>query len=663
MREIKIIIHKILNEMFEHSNIKLTDEIANEVMKYETVEQLLMSGGISTDALDRAAFGFSESDIKTLQPKQLHVKWKEDWKNVQWEQEKSGLSKAQYAKKINLKEPIDVSYEKGKFFIEDGHHRVFAAATLKQPLNVNLEIKDNPIKKLGGGMGYDEFHKCVFNQVKNNKNISKETINETINKNPLKKTLDSNQAYALLDSTKAEGSTWAAGGCAILAFALNKLYDYPVYVLYDDVLKQADHFVVKTSRDTFIDYDGEQKNIIDNFKKREGITNKLILMPYGPGINTPGIVFDDKASEKLAQMIKGNSELIKESSSSEVKRLQKLLADKEKWFQYNGYGKPGHQYWKEKENEVKQIRQKLFDLTGDAYGISQADKDKKKIKPDGVDAAYNHPSEIPIDVYNWVSSNMSLLTSDATDAVRWSRIINTQDDSRYPRGKIMLYRAVDDVSYDEIRPGDWVTTDEKYAIQHNNKYFDGKGEIISMYVDGRDVLVSPTGNYEEAIYAPMALSGLLKKKIRENFILNEGELWRQGGMVLIKGAPLEDGSQRLFAATVVDTIELKPAQKAEQGILGVPGKSATNPVQMVILGNDFYRIKQDEFNLKAHKIDYRSDASLAKVLNFNKQKAAVVLNNNKTPFWWETLKFRDIATMFNQMGSQIMRAKNVNFYN
>lgn len=631
------------------------------------------------------------------------------------------------------------------------------------------------------------------------RDLIKKTISEVTNKISLKKILDSNQAYALLDSTKAGGSTWAAGGCAILAFALNKAYGYPVYVLYDENLKQADHFVVKTSRDTFIDYDGEQKNIVSNFVKREGIKNKLVLMPYGPGINTPGIVFDDKASEKLAQMIKSNglneefsnhkfntgdcdvyavslhriygyplyvmrgyfiepewggereedfedchimvklpngnffdsdgeqtkdemisraafmnkvykikilpidentalstfscsdqedyinriikyikkkdlsevenrheknnSELIKESSSPEVKRLQKLLADKEKWFQYNGYGKPGHQYWEEKENEVKQIRQKLFDLTGDAYGISQADKDKKKIKPDGVDAVYNHPSEIPIDVYNWVSSNMSLLTSDATDAVRWGRIINTQDDSRYPRGEIMLYRAVDDASYDEIRPGDWVTADEKYAIQHNNKYFDGKGEIISMYADGRDVLVSPTGNYEEAIYAPMELSGPLKKKIRESYVLNEGEIWRQGGMVLIKGAPLEDGSQRLFTATVVDTIELKPAQKAGQGTLGVPGKSASNPVQMVILGNDFYRIKQDEFNLKAHKIDYRSDASLAKVLNFNKQRVAVVLNNNKTPFWWETLKFRDIATMFNQMGSQIMRAKNVNFYN
>ena len=98
------------------------------------------------------------------------------------------------------------------------------------------------------------------------------------------------------------------------------------------------------------------------------------------------------------------------------------------------------------------------------------------------------------------------MTTDATDAVRWSRIINTKDDARYPRGEITIYRAVDNHNYDEIREGDWVTTDEKYAIQHNDMYFDGKGKIISMDVDGRDVLVSPTGNYEEAIYAPLKYS-------------------------------------------------------------------------------------------------------------------------------------------------------------
>jgi hypothetical protein len=43
--------------------------------------------------------------------------------------------------KINLSEPIDISYESNgyglKFYLEDGHHRYFAAKTLNKTLNVN----------------------------------------------------------------------------------------------------------------------------------------------------------------------------------------------------------------------------------------------------------------------------------------------------------------------------------------------------------------------------------------------------------------------------------------------------------------------------------------------------------------------------------------------
>jgi hypothetical protein len=154
---------------FDCSQAKVTPEIAAEVRKYNSDEELLRAGGISHDALDRAAFGFAESDIKTLMPEQLKIKWKEDWIGVKWEQEKSGLSKLQYAKRIDLSEPIDVVYEKNNFYVEDGHHRLFAAKVLKKPLNVNLEIHQNPINELGVP-DYDQYHRCVFYKVKNMKN-------------------------------------------------------------------------------------------------------------------------------------------------------------------------------------------------------------------------------------------------------------------------------------------------------------------------------------------------------------------------------------------------------------------------------------------------------------------------------------------------------------
>lgn len=157
--------------------LKLTDEIIAEVNKFDTDESLLRAGGISIEAIDRAAYGFTSGDIKTLSPSQLHIKWKEDLKNVKYEIEYlrkktySGLSLQKvmkiWADKIDLSEPIDVTYEKDKFYIEDGHHRYYAAKILNKDLNVNLEIKQNPITKLAPSLSYDDFHRCVFKQVKN----------------------------------------------------------------------------------------------------------------------------------------------------------------------------------------------------------------------------------------------------------------------------------------------------------------------------------------------------------------------------------------------------------------------------------------------------------------------------------------------------------------
>ena len=166
---IKTLLLEALSKLEDNcDNIKVTPEIANEISKYNTVEELFRAGGVSDVALNRAAFGFDESDIETLMPKQLKIKWKDDWENVKWEQEKSGLSKLEYARRINLEEPIDVIYEKDNFYVDDGHHRLFAATVLKKPLNVNLDIHQNPIAKLGTD-DYDKYHKCAFKIVKNQK--------------------------------------------------------------------------------------------------------------------------------------------------------------------------------------------------------------------------------------------------------------------------------------------------------------------------------------------------------------------------------------------------------------------------------------------------------------------------------------------------------------
>ena len=138
--------------------------------------------------------------------------------------------------------------------------------------------------------------------------------------------------------------------------------------------------------------------------------------------------------------------------------------------------------------------------------MAQKEPAKKIEKPSDNElyGEYNHPNEVPESVYKWLDANENVITSDATDAVRWWRIRGTHNDSRYPDEPITIYRAVDG---DYIREGDWVTTSKEYAEMHLKKYLNGKGRIIEEVVSGRDLLVSPTGNYEEAIYAPLEYSG------------------------------------------------------------------------------------------------------------------------------------------------------------
>jgi len=178
-------------------HIKLTPEVITLVNNFETDEQFLRAGGLSSEMLDKLAYGFSDSEIKTIDPNKLNIKWKVDYEDVKSEQKRSGLSKIDWAKTINLSEPIDISYEKFKFYVEDGHHRTYAAKILNTLLNVNLEIKMNPVHDLAPNLEYDDLMRCIFKQVKEMK------LNETINK--LRKIIGLNEILINETLTDVEG--------------------------------------------------------------------------------------------------------------------------------------------------------------------------------------------------------------------------------------------------------------------------------------------------------------------------------------------------------------------------------------------------------------------------------------------------------------------------
>lgn len=203
--------------------IKLTPEIVQFINNFETDEQLLRSGGIPIEMLDKAAFGFSEESIKTIMPENLKIRWKEDLENVKWEIKQKKFSLIDWAKNINLSEPIDVEYWKDEslgfeegFYIQDGHHRYYAAKILKKPLNVNLEIKVNPIVKMAPELGYDDFHRCVFAQVKN---IKTESIRKLVRK--ILKESEINEEALRLKNLPEE--------TALFIREINQGYDFVLY--------------------------------------------------------------------------------------------------------------------------------------------------------------------------------------------------------------------------------------------------------------------------------------------------------------------------------------------------------------------------------------------------------------------------------------------------
>lgn len=171
---IELLNEEIIRGLNIHS--KYVDDLKKELSKFKSDEELLRAGGISIETLDRLAYGFSSEDIKTINPNDLKVKWKDDLENVKYEIKKSGLTPKQWASKINLSEPIEVSYwgdnkHKIGFYIEDGHHRYMAAKILNKTLNVNLEIKVNSISTINPNLGYDDFNRYIFKIFKNNERI------------------------------------------------------------------------------------------------------------------------------------------------------------------------------------------------------------------------------------------------------------------------------------------------------------------------------------------------------------------------------------------------------------------------------------------------------------------------------------------------------------
>ena len=130
--------------------------------------------------------------------------------------------------------------------------------------------------------------------------------------NQLKTILDSDIAYEILDRSKATGGTWSAGGCAILAFALNKLFGYEIYVIYNLDKDNTEHFMVmnKESPSYFVDYYGKHqwdKEYTMDYKRDEMIEGDLVVKKWNSSIKSDGIPIDHSAISELVELFKSEN--------------------------------------------------------------------------------------------------------------------------------------------------------------------------------------------------------------------------------------------------------------------------------------------------------------------------------------------------------------------
>lgn len=140
------------------------------------------------------------------------------------------------------------------------------------------------------------------------------------------------------------------------------------------------------------------------------------------------------------------------------------------------------------------------------------------------------------------------------------------------------------------------------------------------------------------------------KPIEETDINEANNLYKVGGVLFIKGAKLQDGTQRLYVTTTKNIMGLERLKVDDTKGL---------PATMAILGDDIYVINLVDGKLKPQKVGFPNEGTMLKFLGLTRRDVA--LNNNKTPLHWETLKSNNIAQTVHNLNGQILGLPNIKF--
>jgi hypothetical protein len=110
---------------------------------------------LPTDVLDKTAFGFKSGDAIYLPLDVIVIKYPDDLENA--EAAIRTRADALLLKRTHGRLPVLISLWRGRFELEDGHHR-YVAARIRgdQKIWAEVEIKDNPIPVILGEVKFKD---------------------------------------------------------------------------------------------------------------------------------------------------------------------------------------------------------------------------------------------------------------------------------------------------------------------------------------------------------------------------------------------------------------------------------------------------------------------------------------------------------------------------
>lgn len=139
--------HEGVEQLELHPGVQILLERVNPFygnMKNHTAASQEELERLPVDVLDHMAFGITEG-VHELPLDVIQIKYKDDYQNAV-EEINEGLWEPQEGIED---EPVDVSLERGVYWLEDGHHRFVASKLMgRDRILANLSIKDNPVRVL-----------------------------------------------------------------------------------------------------------------------------------------------------------------------------------------------------------------------------------------------------------------------------------------------------------------------------------------------------------------------------------------------------------------------------------------------------------------------------------------------------------------------------------